>query len=478
MDEKAISKEKNEWSLINKAGRAAAKCILSEYKPQSCLVFCGKGNNGRDGLICALTLADAGVVCFILLLGENRDEYQKIIHERNSNVKLFSINDLKNLPSCDMIIDALLGVGQNRNINGDYLKAVEYINSQNCSKIALDIPTGVNCDNGEILGNGIKCHKTYTFTADKAGLHAYPGKECSKEVVLLDIGISKEGEAPCGYTITDLSHLTPRLERGNKGTFGRVVAFVGSKEISGAAYFCGKSAYLCGAGLVEIVTHRANRDILSVLLPEAIITLYDEDSEIENIVKNAVNKADSIVIGCGLGISEISRRIVKCVAENSNVPTVYDADALNIFAYEGYEIACPEKSVFTPHMKEFSRITGCDVDSLNNSPLSHCVDYATKRGLVCLTKDANTIISGNDGVFYINTCGNNGMATGGSGDVLAGIIGGLLAYQSDNLPLITATGAFIHGKAGDLAKEALGQRSLLASDIMHHIPNVFINSHI
>ncbi len=473
MDKKAIADGRSEWQLITEAGSRSAELIFGEYNPKSALVFCGKGNNGRDGLVCAITLASFGVECFLVLLGENFDEYQKIIHESNQNVKLFGINDIKNLSDCDIIVDAILGVGQNRGISGNIKTAVEYINGQSCTKIALDLPTGINCDNGSILGTAVKCNKTYTFTAPKPGLYAYPGCEYSGVVSIIDIAIPTENETPCGHTITDLSTLKAREKRGHKGTFGRVVCFVGSKEMSGAAYFSAKSAYLCGAGLVEVVTHRENRDILSILLPEAVYTFYNDDSNIEEITIASVKRADSIIIGCGLGMSETSRQIVRTVSINSTVPTVYDADALNIIANESLRIACPQNAVFTPHLKEFSRLTGYSVNYISDNILSCCVEFAKKEGITCLAKDANTIISGFDGIFYINTTGNNGMATGGSGDVLSGIIGGLLGYQSTSIPEIAATAAFIHGMAGDFAEKKLGVRSLLASDIMHSIPNVF-----
>lgn len=474
MDKKAIADGRNEWQLITEAGKRSAELIFKEYRPQTAAVFCGKGNNGRDGLVCAITLASFGVECSLILLGENFDEYQRIIHESKENVKLFGINDIKNLTPCDIIVDAILGIGQNREVLGNIRIAVDYINHQCCTKIALDIPTGVSCDNGSILGSAVKCNKTYTFTAPKPGLYAYPGHEFSGEIKLIDIDISTKNEIPCGHTVTDLSVLKSREKRSHKGTYGRVVCFVGSKEMSGAAYFSAKSAYLCGSGLVEVVTHRENKDILSILLPEAVYTFYSDDSNIEEIASDAIQKADSIIAGCGLGMSETSRRIVRTVTVNSTVPTIYDADALNIIANESLKISCPQNTVLTPHIKEFSRLTGYDIKYLSNNILSCCVEFAKKEGITCLAKDANTIISGRDGTFYINTTGNNGMATGGSGDVLSGIIGSLLAYQAADIPRITATASFIHGKAGDLAQKKLGMRSILASDIMNHIPNVFI----
>lgn len=478
MDEKAISIKSDPAYFIKKAGHAAAELIFNDFHPSKALLFCGKGNNGRDGLFCAIELSNNNVECTIVLLGKNFDEYQKIIHESKTNVKVLGIKDIKDLGNFDIIVDSILGVGQNKPISGDIKTAVDYINSQNCIKVAIDVPTGVNCDNGTVSESSVICKKTYTFTAYKPGLFIYPAKEYCNEVQLVDVGISTEGEIPFGKTVTDLHHLLPRPQRSHKGSFGRVVCFVGSPEMAGAAYFCGKSAYLCGAGLVEIVTCYQNRTIISTLLPEAVLTLYGEDDDIENIAYQAVCRADSIAIGCGLGRSDIAKRIVKTVAKHASCPVVYDADGLNIISDSNIEISLPSRAVFTPHIKELSRLSNCEMEYIQNNILSTCQKTAKEFGVTCLAKDANTVISFSDGTFYINTTGNNGMATAGSGDVLSGIIAGLLAYSSDDIPLIAATAAYIHGMAGDIEAKSISHHSLMASDIMNGIHKVFILNNV
>lgn len=277
------------------------------------------------------------------------------------------------------------------------------------------------------------------------------------------------------YTVTDLKRLPSRPEESNKGTFGRVLCVCGSYGMAGAAYFAAKSALRTGAGLVEILTPRENMTVLQTLLPEAIVTVYDSSAPVAPVLEAAISRATAIVCGCGLGISQASRTVLSKVLRTATVPTVLDADALNLLSRNPSLLKYAKGKIITPHPAEMSRLTGIPTENIVADNLNICRDFARKHELVCVLKSHNTAVSDGGERIYVNNSGNSGMATGGSGDVLAGIIGGILAQDRDGklTSLDTATlGVYIHGLAGDIAAEKVGKYSLIASDIIDALPLV------
>ena len=277
--------------------------------------------------------------------------------------------------------------------------------------------------------------------------------------------------------------LPPRPAISNKSTFGRVVALCGSVGMCGAAYLCAKAAYRTGCGLVEIITPEQNRIPLQTLLPEAIVTCYDSDNPDTAAVAKAVRRADAIAIGCGLGTSITAARVLDTALTAATIPVVLDADALNIMAADPQHWQTPKVPVIiTPHPGEMSRLTGLTIEQVLKNVPELAASFAKERGVVCLLKHHKTAISDGN-VTYINQFGNSGMATGGSGDVLTGIIVALLA-QSKNYPKATAPdpcktaalGALIHSLAGDRAAARLGEYALMASDIIDEIGSVIKKS--
>ena len=271
-----------------------------------------------------------------------------------------------------------------------------------------------------------------------------------------------------------LSLLPKRAQRSNKGDFGRVLLICGSQGMAGAAYLSAKAAYRSGAGLCEIFTHETNRIILQTLLPEAIVRTYDERYSIDMLAPS-IERADCVVIGCGLGATPLSRAILSDALraiEGKDIPRVLDADALNLLSRNPSLMKYAKGSIITPHAKEMERLCGKSVADILAAPEDTAVEYAKKHYLVCVLKDHRTIVSDGDRI-YRNTTGNSGMATGGSGDVLAGVIGGLLAQakngKADKLQL-SALGVYLHGLAGDLGAKELGEYSLMASDIIDVLP--------
>lgn len=277
---------------------------------------------------------------------------------------------------------------------------------------------------------------------------------------------------PMEFSEKNLASLLPeRPIRSNKATFGKLLCVAGAYCMSGAAYLAAKAAYRTGAGLVKVLTPEENRIIIQSSLPEALISVYDSRCLDENTVAEAVRWADVVAIGPGIGTSDTAVRLLTSVLCGSVRPLVIDADALNILAMKPklWELV-PRGSVITPHPGEMSRLCDCSVGEILSDVPSICQGFARSKGVICVLKDHATAVSDGEEI-YINSTGNSGMATGGSGDVLTGMIAALMAQGMPPFAA-AAVGVRAHGMAGDAAAEALGEYSVMASDIIDGIPKV------
>ena len=266
-----------------------------------------------------------------------------------------------------------------------------------------------------------------------------------------------------------------RKERSSKGDYGRVLCICGSIGMSGAAYLCAKACYRTGAGIVEIFTPEENRIILQSSLPEAIVTAYTEENATE-LLLTSIQKATCIVAGCGLSVTPFSRKLLSTLLHNIDTtekPLILDADALNLISKNPSFLKYIKGTVITPHPLEFSRLSNNSVEDILSSPDTLAHQYARKYSLICVLKDHNTVVTDGFDRLYVNNTGNNGMSTAGSGDVLAGIIAGLVAQSRKSNLEIAALGVYIHSLCGDIAARRLSQYSLMASDIIDALPMVF-----
>ncbi len=277
------------------------------------------------------------------------------------------------------------------------------------------------------------------------------------------------------YTSRELYLMPQRTPDSDKSYYGRLLLICGSVGMSGAAYLSAKAALRTGAGLVEILTPEENRVILQSLLPEAIVTVYDKDNIDTDKISERIARADAVVCGCGLGVYPYSRKLLAHLLRSCTVPTVLDADALNLLSRNPSLLKHAKGNIITPHLGEMSRLCGEEIESIKRSPDGHCRAFAEKHSLVCVLKGHRTLVSDGSDSLYVNSSGNSGMATAGSGDVLAGIIGGILAqgkHGTQNLLIAASLGVYIHGLCGDYAAERLGEYSLMASDIIDALPSV------
>ena len=435
------------------------------------LVVCGSGNNGGDGFAIARLLTEEGASARILFAGRESSLSEECRVQKKIAENL-GIGIITEIPEEEytVIIDAVFGVGLSREISGKYADIIAWMNEQNCSKVAVDIPSGVSSATGKILGIAFHADLTVAMACVKAGCEMYPGKYSAGETVAVPIGIDPEffssDENVCiTYARCHIPELLPeRKADSHKGSYGRVLMITGSSGMAGAAYLSAKAAYAVGAGLVQIYTAQENRAILQQLLPEAIISCYQEYDE-EKLTQ-LLDWADVVCIGCGLGTGKISRRILEGTLNRVSVPCIIDADGLNLLSrkMDLLEKMC-SPVILTPHMKEMSRLTGYSVNDLSDRRLEIIREFTEKYPAVCVLKDSRTFIKEKGRHPFFNLAGNSAMAKAGSGDVLAGVITGISAqgmpaYES------AALGVYLHACGGDEAKEAKGSYSVLARDLI------------
>ena len=466
--------------LMERAALEVVRCMEEEQLDfRKVLVICGSGNNGGDGYAIARLLHLKGHDVTIFFAGNS----QKRSEENAQQAKIaahYEIPVITNLGTEEysVIIDALFGTGLKREITGHYREILCSVNQMTGEKVAVDLPSGIHDTTGAQMGIAFCADLTVAIAFPKRGLFLQEGNVCAGKILTGDIGISSEtfseGTVTFGYEKQDLFLGFPkRKKNSHKGSYGKVLMIAGSKGMSGAAYLSAKAAYAVGAGLVQIYTHEENRVILQQLLPEAIITTYDTfDSE---QLEKLIQWADLIGIGCGLGKSDTAERVMQYTLKRALVPCVVDADGINILSKHMEWIEETNALiVLTPHMKEMSRMLQCSVKELIEQRMERLHAFVERYKVVCVLKDARTLVAKEHRNTYLNLSGNAAMAKAGSGDVLAGVIVGILAQQCE--PYTSAClGVFLHGLAGDMARDKKGAYSVLASDLVAEISSVLKN---
>lgn len=454
---------------------------IKTRKEYRVLVVSGCGNNGGDGFAAARILSERGFLVNCVLIGEETKCSEQTKQQMNI-LRRLGMDILRNFPNreYDIIIDALFGIGLSREVQGEYAEAIQRINEAEAFKISADIPSGVETDSGRIMGHAVRADLTVTFGFLKKGLCLYPGKLLAGEVRLAEIGITDKsffGEEPDTFTCRCLGEtlLPERSPQGNKGTFGKVLMIAGSKDMAGAAILCAKAAYRIGAGMVKIVTCEENRNIIQKTLPEAMLLTYPENGTEQGDFwekwKASLEWADVYAMGCGCGQSRTVSALLEDLLKTEGKPMVLDADALNLIGKNPslLENGSGSGKILTPHPGELSRLLGIPVKAVTEN-LTEAAGQAAKRyRSIIAAKDAVTAVISPEGTKYLNASGNSGMATAGSGDVLAGLVAGLLAQKEQ--PYDAAwKGVYLHGLAGDKAAANKGEHAVMASDIIEALP--------
>lgn len=442
------------------------------------LIVVEGGNNGGDGLAIGRILLERGYKVDIYYIG-GFEKVSQGFQQQWSILHHMGVRFRKTIPNKEyaVIVDGIFGVGLSREVQGVQKKAIEAMNHMDAIKVAIDIPSGIDATTGEVLGTAFYADYTVTFGLKKLGMFFLDGIDACGTVICKPIGFPAQAVAHVkpmiyAYDNSDLDKLPKRVNNSNKGTYGRVAVIAGSKNMSGAAFLCSKAAYSTGAGLVKIYTHESNRTILQSQLPEAVMMTYDDYEGALACIEDALQWATVIVVGPGLGVDTVSERMLYELLMNAEVPMVVDADALNILS-NNIELlrTSSVQIIMTPHMKEMSRLIQRPVEEIAKNRFAIAREFAKKMQVTLVLKDAKSIATNGGQQTYMNLAGNNGMSTGGSGDVLAGIIAGMLA---GGLTLADAArmGTYVHCRAGDLAAERKGNYAMLASDIISYIGEV------
>ncbi len=435
------------------------------------LIFCGVGNNGGDGLALARLMADEGYDVEVCLLGDKtrcsvgwKNQYDILQHYR---IKMGST-----LPGGEynILIDAMFGVGLSRDIAGTFEQAIQWFNSHQGYKLAIDIPSGIQADTGEVLKCATRVNATITFGFLKRGLVLTPGCVHAGRVICEDIGIREKsflGKKPGMFTYDEeLAALLPgRNPLGHKGTFGKVLVIAGSEKMIGAAAFAAKACYRTGAGMVKIICPKEIRGMLAQLIPEA---QFDGPDGLDS----SMEWADVLLLGPGCGQTAEMKEMLNACITRSNLPLIIDADGINLLATceeERLQLKEGAKAgrtvILTPHMGELSRLTGLSVKQMKENLPGYVREYAQSMHCVLVAKDAVTFTCYEKEPLCVSFVSNSGMATAGSGDVLAGIIAGMVAQGCSGFEA-ASKGVAIHSKAGERACMVTGEHGLMASDII------------
>lgn len=465
--------------------RAAGKCTewLAEHFNISnrFTIFCGKGNNGGDGLAIARMLSEKGsnvIVCILEsgYIGTNDFQHNlKRLHQTPARF-VQSEKQFPSFTSNEIIIDALFGSGLNRPLEGVAARLVEHINQSGCEIISIDIPSGLSTDHSSKSHPAIKATHTLSFQCYKLAFLVAENADFLGEIHLLDIGLHSGyfQSLQCNYELIDREMVQsikkPRSRFAHKGNFGHALLVAGSYGKMGAAVLAAKACLRSGAGLLSCHIPKRGYDILQISVPEAML-MTDFNSSFITKIETDLLQFDAIGIGPGIGTASETKIFLQEIFENYRNPVVLDADALNIIAAQkDFLSLIPSGSILTPHPKEFERLFGESENDFERIELA--LKKAKELNVIIVLKGHHSFIATADGKGFFNSTGNAGMATAGSGDVLTGIITGLLAqgYNSIDAAIL---GVYLHGLAGDLAVEKSSMEAIIAGDIIEFIGQSF-----
>ena len=489
--------------LMERASLKVADVIDERIKARDCkrkyraLVMAGVGNNGGDGAAIARLLKQRGYLVSLCVIGDLTKcsdlllSQLKICEKYGIDTATFSnIRDNKSIFEWDIIVDALFGIGLSRIVTGSFLDAIDYISRCKEEKkddllvVSVDMPSGINADNGEILGAAVRADVTVTFNQIKLGQILYPGCEYVGELVVEDAGITQEsfcGRPPRAffYDETPEMLLPARRKDSNKGTNGKVLIIAGSDVISGACSLATLGCIKAGAGMVKVFTRSSNANIIKTTIPEALIDTYDELSEIKDKLMIDFKWADAVVLGPGIGTDDVAFELVNITLDACDKHLVLDADALNLIAQRddlrikvsNYAVS-GRKLILTPHLAEFARLFKKTTKECKDAILEYPKTLADELHCTVICKDARSVVSdSNEKKIYINVSGNDGMATAGSGDVLAGLLGAVCCSMDTGFET-ACIGAYIHGLSGDSAARKHGKYAMVASDIATELEDI------
>lgn len=482
--------------LMENAGTRVVEAIEESFEDLCCMkvaVIAGKGNNGGDGFVVARHLENKGICTKVFLLAKKNDltgdakQNFESIKKMCLDIEEIGENNVRGLQAkiseYDILIDAILGTGLNSKVKGYYSKVINVINRSGKPVIAVDIPSGLSSDTGEILGEHIRADMTVTFGLPKRGHTLFPSAKSIGELIIADISIPQRAvdEEKIDVELIDeddIRGIIPfRESDAHKGTFGHVLVVSGSLGKSGAAGLTGLGALRSGAGLVTLAMPKSLITGIAGSLLELMTFPLDETKEgtiSEKAADSFIEKTqemDAVVIGPGLTTHPSTVSFLKKILKKLKIPMLIDADGINGLALFDTNILKKRDIplILTPHPGEMARLIKKSIKEVQKERLEIAGSFSKKYGLYLALKGARTVISDPNGSLFINSTGNPGMATAGSGDALSGIIGGFIAQKIDPLDALKA-GVYLHGLAGDIAASELGEPGLITGDILDSLP--------
>lgn len=480
-------------ALMERAGHgvADAAAIVAERRRGQVVVVCGRGNNGGDGMVAARLLIERGYKVAIFLMGrpldlsaDARANWERLVPLTTHFYEITNEADLTphhpTFASASVIVDALFGTGLVRDLSGLAAHIVEYINAVKRPVIAVDIPSGLSADTGMPLGAAVCAAQTVTFGLPKVGLFVGDAAEYVGAINVIDIGIPEEEIDKCTtqFHLTDLSvvkpHLKPRVPADHKGTFGHVALLAGAAEKLGAGYLASLAALRVGAGLVTYFLPESSfekfdaryAEIMCMSVPDRARKHFHADGV--KVVVNELAKKSVLAIGPAIGTHDETRAFEREVIAAANLPLVIDADGLNNIDLKQVS-AKPSPVVLTPHPAEFGRLVGMNTEAVQKDRLKLARKLAHDKNVICVLKGYQTITALPDGTAYINPTGGPAMASAGMGDALTGAIAGFIAQGVDP-GMAAVIGVYVHGLAGDIAAGEIGDRGVVASDVIKRLP--------
>jgi NAD(P)H-hydrate epimerase len=497
IDRRAIASGVSGFDLMENAGRGVFEAVVERLRQGSgrkVAVVCGKGNNGGDGFVVArlLRAAQVPVQTFLLARPEEvaGDAGAHLERTRSSGVEVEEVAReegverlVRGLEASDLVVDAILGTGLRGGARGLAAQAIEAIHRAGRPVVSVDVPSGLDADTGRAEGPCVQAALTVTFGLPRIGHFFFPGRALCGALRLVDIGIPRAAVEAEGVEVhlttgADARRWLPRRRPdAHKGDCGRVVVLAGSVGLTGAATLCASAAVRAGAGLVTVGAPASLNDILEVKLTEAMTVPLPEvrrrrclSLRARGEVRRLAERADAVALGPGIGTHRETAELVHRLLADIPAPLVLDADGLN--ALEGRPELLRsrhEPTIITPHPGEFSRLTGRPTPDLLADPIGCARAFAVSHGVVVALKGAPTVVADPSGAVFVNPTGNAGMATGGAGDVLTGVIAALVG-QGLGPEAAARLGVFLHGAAGDLARDRRGEVGLAAGDLVEALP--------
>jgi hydroxyethylthiazole kinase-like uncharacterized protein yjeF len=485
LEEKTAAAGRPRSELMENAGQAVALAVrnhLGGARARRIVVLVGPGNNGGDGLVAARHLYDFGADVFVYLLGQRPPVDPNLDALRSRDIELVRADEAEApvrlaeaLGLADAVIDAILGTGRARPLEGPIVAALAALRERRALLFAVDLPTGVDADTGAADAKTVAADFTLALGLSKVGLHTWPGSSYTGEVEVLDIGLASDAEVLTELLTPEWAHehLPERPAASNKGTFGRVLILAGSVSYTGAAALAAIGALRAGAGLVTLAAIDAVRSVVAAQAPEVTyLPLPEAEGGVAasagDLVARALPRFNALVIGPGMGQSPDAQAVVRGVLSApaaADISVVIDADALNALArWPEWVPSLKMDAVLTPHPGELSRLTGESIPDLQNERLTAARRCAELWGQTVVLKGAHTIVASPGGRAYVAPFATASLATAGTGDVLAGVTAGLMA-QGLSAGNAAALGVYLHGAAAESFREELGESGLLAHEL-------------